>query len=156
MQLADEDATCLFAQRFARACIDLRLIQPGLVVYLDGDLGAGKTSFCRAFIQYFLPEQRVKSPTYTLVEGYSLAQATVFHFDLYRLCEPEELEYIGVRDLLEPPFVALVEWPTKGEGVLPAADFVINLHPAQAGRELVLQAVSASAKSVWAGLELRV
>lgn len=122
-------------------------------MYLQGELGAGKTSFSRAFIQSFLPEQRVKSPTYTLVESYSTPNLTIYHFDLYRLCEPEELEYIGLRDLLVAPFIALVEWPSKGQGVLPEADLVLNLNRLGEGREVIAQACSERGEALLAKLD---
>ncbi|MBE0494286.1 MAG: tRNA (adenosine(37)-N6)-threonylcarbamoyltransferase complex ATPase subunit type 1 TsaE [Thiomicrospira sp.] len=140
--LPDESRTALFAQTLAKLCETLEAATPGLVVYLQGDLGAGKTSFSRAFIQTFLPGQRVKSPTYTLVETYATPVFTLYHFDLYRLCEAEELEYIGIRDLLVPPFMALIEWPSKGQGVLPKADLIMSLTRLGEGRELSLQACS--------------
>ncbi len=143
----------MFAQSLAKLCDKLDVATPGLVVYLQGELGAGKTSFSRAFIQTFLPGQRVKSPTYTLVESYATANMTLFHFDLYRLCEPEELEYIGIRDLLVTPFIALVEWPSKGQGVLPKADLVLNLNLIDEGRELILQACSVQGEALLAKLE---
>lgn len=145
-RLPNESATTLFAQELAAACKHAHAASSGLVVYLQGDLGAGKTALSRAFVQAFLPGQRVKSPTYTLVESYPTPLGTIFHFDLYRLCEPEELEYIGIRDLLVAPFIALVEWPTKGRGVLPKPDLVLNLKVLSEGRELILEACSASAK----------
>lgn len=126
---------------------------PGLVVYLDGDLGAGKTSFSRAFIQEFLPGQRVKSPTYTLVESYLTPSVTLYHFDLYRLCEPEELEYIGIRDLLVSPFIALIEWPSKGQGALPKADLELSLTVLSEGRELSLQACSEQGEALLVKLD---
>lgn len=132
----------MFAQQLADACKQLTTISPGLVVYLQGDLGVGKTTFSRAFIQHFLPGQRVKSPTYTLVESYPSRFATLYHFDLYRLCEPEELEYIGIRDLLEAPYIALVEWPSKGRGVLPSPDLILEWALLDEGRDLSLKACS--------------
>ncbi len=128
--LADEQATIQLAQAFALACESSNALNTGLVVYLKGDLGAGKSFFSRAFIQSFLPEQKVKSPTYTIVESYNASNVTIHHFDLYRLCDPEELEYLAIRDLLMGSFVALVEWPQKGEPIFPDADVVIELqHP---------------------------
>lgn len=151
--LADESQTALFAQAIAKLCQELKAEAPGLVIYLQGDLGAGKTSFSRAFIQTFLPGQRVKSPTYTLVESYPTPSATLYHFDLYRLCEPEELEYIGIRDLLVAPFIALVEWPSKGQGVLPNADLVLNLKVLSEGREVILQSCSEQGEALLAKLD---
>ena len=150
--MSDESQTALFAQNLAKTCQKIEAAAPGLVIYLQGELGAGKTSFSRAFIQTFLPGQRVKSPTYTLVESYVTPALTLYHFDLYRLCEPEELEYIGIRDLLVPPFMALVEWPTKGQGVLPKADLVLQLTRLGEGRELSLQASSELGEALLAKL----
>ena len=128
--LADEQATIHLAHAFATACESSNALNTGLVVYLEGDLGAGKSFFSRAFIQCFLPGQKVKSPTYTIVESYNASNVTIHHFDLYRLCDPEELEYLAIRDLLMGSFVALVEWPQKGEPIFPEADVVIALqHP---------------------------
>lgn len=124
--LENESETRLFAQKIAQVIQQLFSANVGLVVYLQGDLGAGKSFFSRAFIQYFLPLQKVKSPTYTVVESYQAPLVTIHHFDLYRLSDPEELEYLAIRDLLIEPFIALVEWPQKGEGVLPSADVLIE------------------------------
>lgn len=132
----------------AQACQAQNIFQPGLVVYLKGDLGAGKTAFSRAFIQSFLPQQRVKSPTYTLVESYNCQQGVIFHFDLYRLCEPEELVYLGVRDQLVAPFMALIEWPDKGGGFLPQADVILSLTPFDQGRNLTVELCSEVAKKL--------
>ncbi|MDG4812548.1 tRNA (adenosine(37)-N6)-threonylcarbamoyltransferase complex ATPase subunit type 1 TsaE [Hydrogenovibrio sp. 3SP14C1] len=125
--LEAEAQTQHLAQVFAQLCEEQKAFDLGWMIYLKGDLGAGKSFFSRAFVQSFLPEQKVKSPTYALVENYQTDLGTIQHFDLYRLCDPEELEFLAIRDLLTPPFVALVEWPTKGEGVLPEADVLIEL-----------------------------
>ncbi|MGM0540874.1 MAG: tRNA (adenosine(37)-N6)-threonylcarbamoyltransferase complex ATPase subunit type 1 TsaE [Pseudomonadota bacterium] len=128
--LSDEQATIDLARAFALACDASNALNKGLIVYLKGELGAGKSFFSRAFIQTFLPGQKVKSPTYTIVESYKCSKVTIHHFDLYRLCDPEELEYLAIRDLLMGSFVALVEWPQRGKPILPDADVVIELqHP---------------------------
>lgn len=125
--LANENQTKQLAIVFAALVKAENLFLSGFMVYLKGDLGAGKSFFSRAFIQIFAPGERVKSPTYTLVESYEVEQGCIQHLDLYRLCDPEELEFLAIRELLEKDFVALVEWPEKGKGVLPQADMVFNL-----------------------------
>lgn len=125
--LADESATLQAALALASACEKLKGFEQRWMVYLEGDLGAGKSYLSRAFIQAFLPNQKVKSPTYTLVESYVTALGTIHHFDLYRLCDPEELEFLALRDLLSGTQMSLVEWPSKGQGVLPSADLILRL-----------------------------
>jgi tRNA threonylcarbamoyladenosine biosynthesis protein TsaE len=121
--------------------------RPG-VIYLQGELGTGKTTLVRALLRGFGYHGKVKSPTYTLVEPYPIDELTVYHLDLYRLGSPEELEWIGIRDLLTDATLLLVEWPEQGAGVLPPADLVISLAYRNPGRELHFRALTAQGEQM--------
>lgn len=131
--LADESATLAVAKAFADTLKD------GGLVFLEGTLGAGKTTFSRGLIQALGHKGIVKSPTYTLVEEYLLADVNLYHFDLYRLADPEELEYMGIREYLQPQNLCLIEWPEKGLGILPSADITLTLADYKQGRTLSWQ-----------------
>jgi tRNA threonylcarbamoyladenosine biosynthesis protein TsaE len=117
-----------------------RALEEGCVVWLQGDLGTGKTTLVRGLLRGLGHRGAVKSPTYTLMEPYEVAGRDVFHLDLYRLSDPGELEYLGVRDLLGDRAVLLVEWPERGVGELPPADLSIHIDYLDRGRRLRFEA----------------
>ena len=134
--LPDEAATAALAVRLAQVLDD------GLVIYLHGPLGAGKTSFARALLTRLGVGERIKSPTYTLVEGYEFDGRPAWHLDLYRIADPAELEWLGLDALSDPAALVLVEWPERGTGALPVADVELRLDYAGDGRYAWMQASS--------------
>ena len=125
-----------FAQKLA---ICAQSIDQAIVIYLEGDLGAGKTTFARGFIQHF-GFDRVKSPTYSLVESYINDTINIHHFDCYRLSDPEELEYIGIREYSAPGHIQLIEWANLAKGIISPADLVISITGEDNTRSLTLSA----------------
>lgn len=116
-----------------------RALPQSLCVFLVGDLGAGKTTLSRGILRAFGHQGAVKSPTYTLVEIYEFSQRRVYHFDLYRLGDPEELEYMGIRDYFADGSLCLIEWPERGEGVLSTADIILDVKVKNNGREIFVK-----------------
>ncbi len=139
--LADEEATL----RAGKALGEVVLAG---VIFLEGNLGMGKTTLTRGLIQGLGHQGAVKSPTYTLVEPYQLDGRQIYHFDLYRLSEPEELEYMGIRDYFDQDALCLVEWAERGEGMLPTPDLEIKLEPLEQGRKLSLSAMTAKGRDL--------
>lgn len=119
-----------------------KYLAAGTIVYISGDLGAGKTTLCRGILAGKGHTKKVKSPTYTLVESYHLSPSMIYHFDLYRLSDPDELEYIGYRDYLDGQAICLVEWPEKGLGWLPKPDIDIQITDYKQGRKIQIHSQS--------------
>lgn len=138
--LNDEAGTLALGASLARA------LEPGLTIYLHGDLGAGKTALTRALLHAAGHAGHVKSPTYTLAEPYSVVIAgrpvDLIHFDLYRMSSPEEFLEAGFREHFNEQSVCIVEWPEKAESVLPSPDIKVFLNIAGQGRDVELQALS--------------
>jgi tRNA threonylcarbamoyladenosine biosynthesis protein TsaE len=126
-----------------------RTLTPPCIIYLQGNLGAGKTTLVRGILTALGHNSNVKSPTYTLVESYRLGELACYHFDLYRLGDPEELETIGFRDYLQSDSLCFVEWTEKGGGWLPEPDLLIWLEAAAPGeRRVVCKAMKSAGEQI--------
>jgi tRNA threonylcarbamoyladenosine biosynthesis protein TsaE len=126
-------------------------VTTGVVIHLLGDLGAGKTTLARGLIQALLPETRVKSPTYALAEEYRLPWGLLLHWDLYRLADPEELDFLGLREQAGQAAL-LIEWPDRGGQRVPPADLTVRLTPEADGRRIELEATTALGRRCLDGL----
>lgn len=147
VELASEAAMIQFGQRIAE------LVTERLLITLKGDLGSGKTTLSRGILKGLGHQGAVKSPTYTLVEPYQLDLGAVYHFDLYRLVDAEELEYIGFTDYLADGKLCLIEWPEQGAGFVPQADIAIEINQLGEGRCVTLCAYSACGEQLVSHLE---
>jgi tRNA threonylcarbamoyladenosine biosynthesis protein TsaE len=146
--LPDEAATVAAGSAVGRA------LTAGAVVFLMGELGAGKTTFTRGALRALGHAGSVKSPTYTLCEPYDLTDAgQLCHLDLYRLSNPEELEFLGIRDYVASGAILLIEWPSKGKGWLPAPDLQVALVEFNDGRELKITALTADGEGILTRME---
>jgi tRNA threonylcarbamoyladenosine biosynthesis protein TsaE len=141
LHLPDEAATRALGARLA--CV----IEPGLFVSLKGDLGSGKTTFVRGLLRGLGHEGRVKSPTYTLVELYTVSRLNLYHFDFYRFHDPKEWRDAGFSEYFSDAAVCLVEWPEKAAGLLPVADLEMVFEFAGDGRDLEIHAGTESGKA---------
>jgi tRNA threonylcarbamoyladenosine biosynthesis protein TsaE len=139
--LSDETATEAFGTRLAAATRSDSGTLGGRIT-LQGTLGAGKTTLARGLLRGYGFQGAVKSPTYTLVEPYEFPELNIYHFDLYRLSQPEEVDFLGVAEYFEPHNLCLIEWPEHGGKFLPAADLQIELQDQGSGRQLAWQALS--------------
>ena len=128
--LRDEAATLAFGARFADFGWSTEL------VFLQGELGAGKTTLVRGYLRALGFAGAVKSPTYTLLEHYEIGSRKVYHFDFYRIVDPRELGYIGIDDLMGEQAVKLVEWPANAGDRLPRADMEVRLGVEGLGRRI--------------------
>lgn len=136
VRLDNEEAQVAFGEALGQ------VLQGRGLVYLEGELGAGKTTLTRGILRAYGHQGAVKSPTYTLVEPYELHAQRVYHLDLYRLADPEELEFMGGRDVLADDAITIIEWPSRGEGWLPAPDLRLTLEVVSLGRLVSLAAGS--------------
>ena len=136
MNLTDESATNLLSQRLAKQ------LKPGMVIYLNGNLGAGKTTLVRGVLHALGYTGRVKSPTYTLVEPYHIAGLDLRHFDLYRMHNKHEWESAGFRDEFDGHNIFFIEWPEKAQKLIPRADIEIDLEILPRGRNAEIHANS--------------
>ncbi len=141
LHLANEDAMVAFGGHLAR------ITQGHGLIFLEGDLGTGKTTLSRGIIRGLGHTGAVKSPTFTLVEPYEINDIRAFHFDLYRLVDPEELEFMGIRDYFDQDALCLIEWPQQGAGFLPKADLTITIGQHNTGRQLTLSPQGARGES---------
>lgn len=142
LHLPDEAATLQIAGRFYQA------LPGGALVFLRGNLGAGKTTLVRGCLRAAGHRGAVKSPTFTLVEEYLIGGRAVYHFDLYRVNDPEELEWMGMRDYLRPDALCFVEWPERGAGMLPPPDVEIVLDIEGSARQFTLLPASPAGEGI--------
>lgn len=161
--LKDEEDTLDFGAALARATFlnpddaQTKSGEPGcrtmgVVIYLLGDLGAGKTTLTRGFLRGFGFHGAVKSPTYTLVEPYEFSLCKIYHFDLYRLTDPAEVQYLGIDDYFQQQNICLLEWAERGRDLIPAPDLSISLRGTGTGREISCQTHTAKGERIAARL----
>ena len=144
--LADEAATLVLGSRLAKA------LALGISIWLQGDLGAGKTTLTRGVLRELGFHGRVKSPTYTLVEVYELSRFNLYHFDLYRFADPDEWEDAGFREYFNSASVCLVEWPDKAAERLPPPDLRVRFEIPDAGRSVWIEGLTEAGRACIARL----
>ena len=142
IRIESDEAMQALGAKLATAC------QSHGVIYLQGDLGTGKTTLTRGLLRALGHKGAVKSPTFTLVEPYTVNGVDIYHFDLYRLSDPEELEFMGLREYFTAENLCLIEWPQQGGAMLPEADLLIELEHAGVARNLVISANTPHGKAI--------
>jgi len=142
LDIIDAPAMEALGQKLASLCL------PGCKLFLQGELGAGKTTLVRGFLRGHGYEGIVKSPTYTLIEPYQLNDLEIYHFDLYRINDPEELESIGIRDYFSGSGICLLEWPEKGAALLGSPDVSIQIQYQDDQRKVSLEAKTSAGKDI--------
>ncbi|OOF65861.1 tRNA (adenosine(37)-N6)-threonylcarbamoyltransferase complex ATPase subunit type 1 TsaE [Rodentibacter sp. Ppn85] len=145
--IPDESTMLRFGKKLAETILKCHT-KRAVILYFNGDLGAGKTTLTRGMVQGLGFQGNVKSPTYTLVEEYNIAGKMIYHFDLYRLADPEELEFMGIRDYFAKDSICLIEWAEKGNGILPSADLLVNIDYYDDARNITLIAQSARGEQI--------
>ena len=140
--LHDEMATKDFGEKLAVACA-----QP-CTLYFKGELGAGKSTLIRAYFRALGVVGAIKSPTFTLVESYEVNQQALYHLDLYRIEDPQELDCLGVEEFLDADAICCIEWPERGRGRLSEPDVLFELHHSENGRQLELTAKSRTGERI--------
>ena len=145
--IESDQAMQALGAKLAKAC------QSHGVIYLKGELGTGKTTLVRGLLRGLGHEGAVKSPTFSLVEPYTVNGVHIYHFDLYRLSDPEELEFMGLRDYFSAESLCLIEWPQQGGDRVPPADVLIELEHAGSARDLQISALSPHGEVILAGLK---
>lgn len=141
---ADEQQLQQFAKKIAHLC------HAPFLIFLKGELGVGKTTFARAFIQSLGISDKVKSPTYQIVESYRTTQQLIFHFDLYRIHNPLELDEFGIDDYFKQSAIFLIEWPERGGNVLPTPDLEFLFEIKDQGRDVTMVANTEKGKALLA------
>ncbi|MCX2962404.1 tRNA (adenosine(37)-N6)-threonylcarbamoyltransferase complex ATPase subunit type 1 TsaE [Rodentibacter caecimuris] len=145
--IPDESTMLRFGKKLAETILKCHT-ERAVILYFNGDLGAGKTTLTRGMVQGLGFQGNVKSPTYTLVEEYNITGKMIYHFDLYRLADPEELEFMGIRDYFAKDSICLIEWAEKGEGILPPADLFVNIDYYDDARNVTLIAQNALGEQI--------
>ncbi|NOQ94563.1 MAG: tRNA (adenosine(37)-N6)-threonylcarbamoyltransferase complex ATPase subunit type 1 TsaE [Methylophaga sp.] len=149
LYLESESDTLKLGAQIAQHCPSQQF-----TIHLEGDLGAGKTTLTRGLLRQLGHKGNVKSPTYTLVEHYSLKDRAIFHFDLYRLTDPEELDYLGLDDYLSHNSLCIIEWASQGGDFLPKPDLIITLSYQNHSRNAELTVSSPAAKALCEMIQL--